>query len=40
VEVEVSLLKKWVALYTLARVWRRGEREKHMRSFTLPCVVW
>jgi hypothetical protein len=29
VGVEGSLLKWWVALYTLARVWRREEREKH-----------
>jgi hypothetical protein len=29
VEVEESLLKRWVALYALTRVWRRGEREKH-----------
>jgi hypothetical protein len=31
VEMERSLLKKWVALYVLASVWRRGEREKHTR---------
>jgi hypothetical protein len=31
VEVEGSLFKRWVALYELVRVWRRGEREKHMR---------
>jgi hypothetical protein len=29
VEVEGSLLKKWIALYALASVWRRGEREKY-----------
>jgi hypothetical protein len=31
VEVEESLFKRWVALYTLASVWKRGEREKHTR---------
>jgi hypothetical protein len=31
VEVEESLLKRWVAVYALARVWRRGEKEKHTR---------
>jgi hypothetical protein len=31
VEVEGSLLKWWVGLYALARVWRKGEREKYMR---------
>jgi hypothetical protein len=31
VEVEESLLKRWGALYALASVWRRGEREKYMR---------
>jgi hypothetical protein len=30
VEVEGSLLIRWVALYALASVWRRGEIEKHM----------
>jgi hypothetical protein len=30
VELEGSLLIRWVALYELASVWRRGEREKHM----------
>jgi hypothetical protein len=29
VEVEGSLLKRWVAIYALASVWRRGEKEKH-----------
>jgi hypothetical protein len=29
VEVEENLLKWWVALYTLERVWRIREREKH-----------
>jgi hypothetical protein len=32
VEVEGSLLKRWVALYALVSVWRRGEREKHTRA--------
>jgi hypothetical protein len=37
VEVERSLLKRWVALYTLARVWMREQREKHtqVRGFLL-----
>jgi hypothetical protein len=30
-EVEGSILKMWVTLYALVSVWRRGEREKHMR---------
>jgi hypothetical protein len=29
VEVEEKLLKWWIALYAFARVWRRGEGEKH-----------
>jgi hypothetical protein len=29
VEVEESLLIRWVTLYALASVWRRGEWEKH-----------
>jgi hypothetical protein len=29
VELERSLLKWWGALYALASVWSRGEREKH-----------
>jgi hypothetical protein len=29
VEVEGSLLIRWIALYALASVWRRGETEKH-----------
>jgi hypothetical protein len=29
VEMEESLLIRWVALYALASVWRRGERGKH-----------
>jgi hypothetical protein len=32
VEVEGSLLIRWVALYALASVWRRGEREEHTRA--------
>jgi hypothetical protein len=36
VEVKGSLFKRWVALYALARVWRRGKREKHMRALTSP----
>jgi hypothetical protein len=32
VEMEGSLLIRWVALYTLASVWRRGERQKHTRA--------
>jgi hypothetical protein len=32
VGLEGSLLKRWVALYILARVWRRGEREKYTRA--------
>jgi hypothetical protein len=32
VEVEEKLLIRWVALYALASVWKRGEREKHTRA--------
>jgi hypothetical protein len=32
VEMEGSLLIRWVALYALASVWRRGERGKHTRA--------
>jgi hypothetical protein len=32
VEVEGSLLKRWVALYALAKVWSIEEREKHARA--------
>jgi hypothetical protein len=32
VEEEGSLLIRWVALYALVSVWRRGEREKHTRA--------
>jgi hypothetical protein len=38
VEVERSQLKMWVALYTLARVQKKGEREKHMLTHS-PCLV-
>jgi hypothetical protein len=31
VEMERSLLIRWVALYALINVWRRGERGKHTR---------
>jgi hypothetical protein len=34
VEVDESLLIRWVTFYALASVWRRGEREKHMRALT------
>jgi hypothetical protein len=43
VEVEGSLLKWWVAICALARVWRRGEREKHMSTLAhlaRPGGVW
>jgi hypothetical protein len=32
VEMEGRLLIRWVALYALASVWRRGERGKHTRA--------
>jgi hypothetical protein len=32
VEMEGSLLIRWVALYALAIIWRRGERGKHIRA--------
>jgi hypothetical protein len=32
VEMEGSLLIRWVALYILASVWSRGERGKHTRA--------
>jgi hypothetical protein len=34
VEVEGSVLIKWVALYALTNVWRRGERGKHTHALT------
>jgi hypothetical protein len=36
VEMEGSLLIRWIALYALASVWRRGERGKHMRALASP----
>jgi hypothetical protein len=38
-EVEESLLKRWVALYALATMWRRGERDKHTCAPTMPCLI-
>jgi hypothetical protein len=35
VEIERSLLIRWVAIYALVNVWRRGEREKYMRALAL-----
>jgi hypothetical protein len=32
VEVKGSILKRWVALYALASVWRRVGRNAHVRS--------
>jgi hypothetical protein len=32
VEMEGSLLIRWVALYALASVWKRGERGKHTHA--------
>jgi hypothetical protein len=43
VQVDGSLLKWWVALYALARVCRRGEREKQMSALARlagPGGVW
>jgi hypothetical protein len=43
VKVEGSLLIRWIALYALARVWRRREREKHTRALARlagPGVAW
>jgi hypothetical protein len=37
VGMEGSLLRWWVALYILARVWRREEREKH--TCVLACLA-
>jgi hypothetical protein len=36
VEMEESLLIRWVALYALTSVWTRGERGKHTRALTSP----
>jgi hypothetical protein len=35
-EVEGIILKRWVALYAVASMWSRGEREKHTRARSLP----
>jgi hypothetical protein len=35
VKVEGRLLIKWVALYALVSVWRRGEMKKHTRVRSL-----
>jgi hypothetical protein len=32
VEMDESLLIRWVALYALSSVWRRAERGKHTRA--------
>jgi hypothetical protein len=43
VEVKRSILKMWIALYTLASEWRRGEKEKHTRvlaHLALPDGAW
>jgi hypothetical protein len=43
VEVEGSLFKQWVALYTLVSVWRKGEIEKHTHALARlagPDVAW
>jgi hypothetical protein len=43
VEVEGRLLKRWVTLYSLASVWRRGEREKHTHALShlvSPSMAW
>jgi hypothetical protein len=32
VEMEGNLLMRWVALYALTSVWRRGERKTHTRA--------
>jgi hypothetical protein len=43
VEVERSLLIRWVALYALASVWKRIKRETHARTLarlTGPSGVW
>jgi hypothetical protein len=34
IKIERSLLKRCVTLYALTRVWRRGEKEKHIRMLT------
>jgi hypothetical protein len=43
VEVEGNLLIRWVALYALASVWRKGEWEKHtcvLACLTRPGGAW
>jgi hypothetical protein len=40
VEVKESLLIRWVALYTLASVLSRGEREKHTCTHALLDWAW
>jgi hypothetical protein len=48
VEIEGSLLIRWIALYALTSVWRRGERGKHTRALARlvsphwagPSVAW
>jgi hypothetical protein len=37
VEMEESLFIRWVALYALASVWRRGEKGKH--TLALACLA-
>jgi hypothetical protein len=34
VEVDGRLLKWWIVLYTLTRLWMRGEIEKYTRALT------
>jgi hypothetical protein len=43
IEVDGSKLIRCVALYSLASVWRRGEREKHvctLARIASPGVAW
>jgi hypothetical protein len=40
VEVERSLLKIWVALYTLVRVCRRGARWVALYALAGACMTW
>jgi hypothetical protein len=40
VEVEGSLLIRWIALYALISVWRREERGKHTRARSLTLPRW
>jgi hypothetical protein len=39
VEVEGSLLIRWVDLYILASVWRRRERKKYTHALASPLLV-